>query len=128
MGFDTFQTNLLSIPAQVLTTINVRSPNTPIPPNPSPTKLTTHHHPDDDRNVRLRETQPARLLRHLLPDLDAALRRRPTSKTHLLLEPVVRLCYPDNSALLPDLASDPNRLAEPHFRQHEDAHGLGCVV
>lgn len=31
LGFDTFDSNLLSIPAQVLTTINVRIPNTHSP-------------------------------------------------------------------------------------------------
>lgn len=44
LGFDTFDTNLLSIPAQVLTTVNVRTrssiPSTPITNLPTPKTVT----------------------------------------------------------------------------------------
>ena len=72
LGFDTFDSNLLSIPAQVLTTINVRNHNKPsslFQADPSP--------PDDDNDLRLRKDQPARIHGHLLPNLVPPLPDRP---------------------------------------------------
>jgi hypothetical protein len=113
LGFDTFDSNLLSIPAQVLTTINVRI----LKPLPYPSKA-DHNPPDDDNDLRLRKNQPARLHGHLLPDLVPPLPNRAAPPPDLDLEPVDDVRHSDHAVIVPDTSSYPSRLVQSDQQQH----------
>lgn len=86
LGFDTFETNLLSIPAQVLTTASVSASLVYINSNSltvaDPTLLLTVC-TDDDHDLRERKNQSTSLLRSLLTSLDASMRGRASCAANL---------------------------------------------
>jgi hypothetical protein len=107
LGFDTFDSNLLSIPAQVLTTINVRPPDTLSHPHEA--KLNPL---DDDNDLRLRKDQPARIHGHLLPDLVPTMPNCPALTPDLDLKSMDHVRHSDHTLIVPDTPSDPSRLVQ----------------